>query len=92
MTLLIKDSKLTESLYKQRDKEYQYHKCADVEFDPNCGITEEEIEEFIKFIDSGKSYSIFDIRNQALRLAIKYRFNINSFWKYIMYRTGKWVK
>lgn len=89
---LIKEYTLLQSLYEKRNEEYQNSDYKEVEFDINCGITEEEIQNFIDFIDSGKPFTITDVRTRALYLANKYKFSINSFWEYIMYRTGKWIR
>jgi hypothetical protein len=56
------------------------------------GSVLEEIQNFIDFINSGKPFTITDVSTRALYLANKYKFSINSFWEYIMYRTGKWIK
>lgn len=89
---LIKENPLLGALYERRNKIYLENDYQNIEFDPKCGITKEEIQDFIDFLNSRKSYTIKDIRSKALYLAIKYEFSIDSFWAYIMYKTGKWKK
>lgn len=89
---LIKDSKIFKSIYEKRMDEYKNSNHQNVKFSPDCGITEEEIVEFISFLNSGRSFTINDLRSKVLYLANKYEFSMDSFWEYIMYRTGRWVK
>lgn len=89
---LIKEYTLLQSLYEKREEEYKNGDYQDVDFDISCGITEDEIKEFIDFLNSKKDFTLQDIRFRVLYLANKYHFSVNSFWHYIMYRTGKWIK
>ena len=89
---LIKEYTLLKSLYERREEEYKNGDYQDVDFDISCGITEEEIQDFINFLNSGREFTLPDIRTRVLYLANKYHFSANSFWHYIMYRTGRWIK
>lgn len=89
---LIKDSKIFKSIYEKRMDEYKNSEHQDVMFTTDCGITEDEIQEFINFLNSGKPFTMNDLRSKVLYLANKYEFSMDSFWEYIMYRTGKWIK
>ena len=71
-------------------KIYKDNGYADIPLTTDCGIANEEIEDFIAFLNSGKNFSMNDLRNQALLYANKYHFNIDQFWKYIQQRRNIW--
>lgn len=85
------DSKLIYNRYKKLEEEYTKQEYSSKPFRPDCGITDEEISEFIDFLDSHK-FTLDDIRYFAIILAMKYKFSIDSFWEFIQVKRGVWKK
>lgn len=85
------DSKLIFERYKKLDTEYKNQEYSSKPFSPDCGITDKEISEFIDFLE-GHEFTLYDIRYCAIKLAMKYKFSIDSFWEFIQVKRGVWKK
>lgn len=88
--LHVNDSALIKKSYEKKEEEYNKRNLVSIEFDTDCGITNDEIEDFIDFLDNTHKFSLYDLRYRALLLALKYGFSIDSFWKFIQYKRGVW--
>jgi len=89
--LRVSDSKLIMERYRRIDALYAKQEFKETPFDINCGITDDEINEFIDFLDT-RQFLIMDIRYRAIKLAMKYEFAIDSFWEFIQVKRGIWKK
>lgn len=88
--LHVNDSVIIKKSYEKKEEEYDDRNLVSIEFSPDCGITKDEIDDFIDFVEKSHKFSLHDLRYRALLLALKYGFSIDSFWKFIQYKRGVW--
>ena len=89
--LHVNENALIKKNYEKKEEEYKNRDLESIEFYSDCGITEDEIDDFIDLLDNNHKFSLYDFKYRALILALKYGFSIDSFWKFIQHRRGVWV-